>query len=1192
MLKWIGKVLGSSAGATSPAPTAVWLQRLHTYLAPLDRLSGGGLAGEVLAYVRDGDGPQVLSELARLDGVADALHLMQGHACRVGSLGPALYDDMTGVSPTQLLRWARALQAAAAQLRHPRFGIPMADGSHWAEILLMHSVDRRRDPRADVSRICQCIDATLMEATLVEAQLPPTALLTACFGGTHLGFACDYGIYLIKNLPGYSEWVVRHADVLRPLVLAGDMYTKSQVMALMTTLDLAALGALAVPLCEMACGGNREVREQAEPLVRACQGGALAPLSNLARQGKPEQRSHALRLLWAFADQAQDAALRTQVLDLARQDRAASVRSLIDEWQAPEVATPLAVDYDVPVIDWAVRLTAAQLDALEQLCVALNDDDRTAVSLDALTAYLGSADVSVPTAASPVSDYRLAPVIEALAQSQAMTPVLLFKVLVFFDALQAPSGGLGGAAQAGFDALHLTCGQPTLMGLAQLLVASGRDGDVLWRDHCRFSFADVWGDDAVVPYLALHVQGLEHALAHLDDYFSSTVYRAIARVAPLAAPLLERVFAIALGANQVERVQAQRALAQVPGKESWLLAGLASGKADVRLQSAQWLGRVGHEPAVAALEQTLAKEKNDAVRTALLDVLEGLGQPVEQYLDRHQWLAECTRAAAKGVPKDLTWFPWDTLPGLRWADTDEPLPLAAVQGMLAQAVKLKSAEPGASLRRFCSLFAPHEREAFGQFVLQAWLQEDTRPIPAQQAQALADSRAHSTLQYIQRYPQHYQGSPLLGKSHAELVARFLPALLRQPAGSAVASKGLLAVVAACAGAQAAPLALRYLKTFYGTRAHQGKALIAMLGWIDHDSAAQALLSLASRFRTRSFQQEAITHARALAKRKGWAVAQLADRTLPSAGFDEQGVLELSYGERSFTARLLPDFSVELFNGDGKKIAALPEPRQDDDAEEAKASKQHYSGVKKALATIVQQQTARLYDALCTGRDWAFADWQRYLNQHPVMRHLLQRLIWVQVENDQVVAIFRPLDDGSLTDSDDNPLQLGDEARVRLAHESLLSADEVAQWQSHLVDYAVTPLFQQLGKGVYRLPEAPDDPYTLKDFQGHLLDTFALRNRAQKLGYTRGGTEDGGWFYTYEKSFVSLGLAAVIRFTGNPLPETNRTVALLDLTFYRRDQSLDLADVPPILLSECYHDLRLIAAQGTGFDPQWKTRSEY
>jgi len=36
----------------------------------------------------------------------------------------------------------------------------------------------------------------------------------------------------------------------------------------------------------------------------------------------------------------------------------------------------------------------------------------------------------------------------------------------------------------------------------------------------------------------------------------------------------------------------------------------------------------------------------------------------------------------------------------------------------------------------------------------------------------------------------------------------------------------------------------------------------------------------------------------------------------------------------------------------------------------------------------------------------------------------------------------------------------------------------------------------------------------------------------------------------------------------------------------------LARIPKVLLSECYNDLRLIAADGSGYDPQWEKKSEY
>jgi Domain of unknown function (DUF4132) len=215
----------------------------------------------------------------------------------------------------------------------------------------------------------------------------------------------------------------------------------------------------------------------------------------------------------------------------------------------------------------------------------------------------------------------------------------------------------------------------------------------------------------------------------------------------------------------------------------------------------------------------------------------------------------------------------------------------------------------------------------------------------------------------------------------------------------------------------------------------------------------------------------------------------------------------------------------------------------------------------------------------------------------VLRHLAQRLVWAEVLDGKTLRAFRPLEDGTLTDREDNEVHIAADARIQVAHDSLLTAEEVAAWQQHLADYEITPLFQQLGKGVYALPPGLAKAFKITDLEGHVIEAFALRGRALKLGYMRGPTGDGGWFFSYAKRFPTLGLQAVIEFSGNGLPEENRTVALIGAGFEGCDGAatqgrLQLSKVPRTLLSECYNDLRLIAAEGKGFNPDWQKKVEY
>ena len=144
---------------------------------------------------------------------------------------------------------------------------------------------------------------------------------------------------------------------------------------------------------------------------------------------------------------------------------------------------------------------------------------------------------------------------------------------------------------------------------------------------------------------------------------------------------------------------------------------------------------------------------------------------------------------------------------------------------------------------------------------------------------------------------------------------------------------------------------------------------------------------------------------------------------------------------------------------------------------------------------------------------------------------------------------------------------------------------------------MTPLFQQLGKGGFELPDDQVNAQEVDDFKGYLVEAFALRGRAGKLGYTRGQSEDGGWFYTYDKRFPTLGITAQVAFSGNGLPEENRTVALTALSFQRHG-----ARAAPATRCDCRRcrpscspRLERPAAdgrRGPGFDPDWEKKVEY
>jgi hypothetical protein len=138
------------------------------------------------------------------------------------------------------------------------------------------------------------------------------------------------------------------------------------------------------------------------------------------------------------------------------------------------------------------------------------------------------------------------------------------------------------------------------------------------------------------------------------------------------------------------------------------------------------------------------------------------------------------------------------------------------------------------------------------------------------------------------------------------------------------------------------------------------------------------------------------------------------------------------------------------------------------------------------------------------------------------------------------------------------------------------------------------------QAAFTLPAALKDETEITEFLGHIVKAFALRNRLTRLGYTRGAAQDGGWFFDYHKTFPGLGIGAKIEFTGNGMPETDRIVALQRLSFTRKTagdatisrEEIPLRELPPVLLAECWNDIRAAAAEGSGFAIDWEKQSEF
>ena len=279
--------------------------------------------------------------------------------------------------------------------------------------------------------------------------------------------------------------------------------------------------------------------------------------------------------------------------------------------------------------------------------------------------------------------------------------------------------------------------------------------------------------------------------------------------------------------------------------------------------------------------------------------------------------------------------------------------------------------------------------------------------------------------------------------------------------------------------------------------------------IGTDVALMHLNGIAQKVKFKGVKENARQRIQALAESLGLTKEQLADRLVPDLGLDADGTLTLDYGPRSFVVSFDEALKPIVRDGEtGKVRKSLPKPGVKDDEEKAPAAAAAFKQLKKDVRTLAKLQIQRLESAMVTGRRWPGADFEAYVATHPLLGHLVRRLIWGAYDDDgQLVGSFRVAEDGSYADAEDEEMALPD-GSIGVLHPIDADADSLAAWGEVLSDYELLQPFVQLGRPVHRLTKEHrvSKLYALDDTRrvpvGRLLGLFSR-------GWERGEAQDGG-----------------------------------------------------------------------------------
>ena len=1240
-----------NAGHTDPvgrvaadSPAGRYLAQEAALLAPL------GLEERARDWLLDGRDEGVLDEIPKVDGIDGAWHaLFAGES-----------TDGSGEPPETPAAW-----------RHRSIGV-MAEAPGAALVRLGQVLDtasyrswspyRVALPRWFLALVFP-ISGVWIETVSVAGEFQlDAATLARAFEAAREGELRLVGIAFLENVrtvegwrhdlfarvPGIGTLFAAHADHIGALLRDDDPSFVAARLDVLTTSEVDP-APWSERIAELAVASRKNVARAARPIVERSWDAIGPKVRDLAIRGDAGQRLRAVVLMARFDDPD----TRAVLADARDGDRSAKVRDaaaealrMLESDPANEHAGALTPPPRSPLAP-PTRLTASQREALRRVAEVWEHCAKRAAA----------GRRQEPPA---LDDARLEDLVESLERTMPWPlhepSLLAFDVTIRDDGLTLATAVVEACTDPAWTTIqiarlvrHIFATDPQqdfeqwcfLSGplpavlLRALDAAPDRTTDFRDVDEAltwsglprgtllRLVHTRAWGPGwwngipaervwpLVVESLDVVLELFEGEESYLDPG-PGPAFELLRTLPALPAAATTILWPLALGTGKAWRRTAQEVLAADPERPRRVSEALRDGKQDVRAIASRWIGDDLLADAGDALELALDTEKADPVRAEMLTALERLGRDVSRWLDRDGLPKGAKKSLAK-VPANLTWLTDVPLVPVHWADTGEPLDEVVVRGWMVQTARRKAIAPDPLLRRYVAMLRPGDAHALGRHLLDAWIAEDTRP-PSEVSPELLRSWQQNAVTMQRYYP---------GKTPDELVEQWRHEHLSKPAGSAIASKGLFALVAACGGPLLAEPVARFLRTWGGHRTAQCKALLALLAEVDDPHAIQVVLATATRFRTAGIRKEAARLGDAIAASRGWTTDELADRTLPTADFDDDGRQEIVYLRplpegvapddadatadfvtRRFTLSLDDDLAVVVTRDDGKTVKSLPAPRKDEDEASAKAARKTLSACKKAVKQIIELQARRLHEAMCTARTWPASAWRELLAAHPIVGRLCRRLVWNTAAPDGTTTTFRPLDDGTLTTVDDEPLVLDDPMTVTVAHGVVLGDAVATAWRAHLADFEIDPPFEQFPTALVELPEGWETLRRLDVRRGWMTTAFTLRGRATKRGWTRGPIEDAGMFTTWSKPFPSLGLEAVLHFSGSMVPEDEREVAIDALSFERIMEDdeehhgsfgpvfgseLTLGDVPPGLLAECRADLAAFA-EGPGFDPDWERRT--
>ena len=248
---------------------------------------------------------------------------------------------------------------------------------------------------------------------------------------------------------------------------------------------------------------------------------------------------------------------------------------------------------------------------------------------------------------------------------------------------------------------------------------------------------------------------------------------------------------------------------------------------------------------------------------------------------------------------------------------------------------------------------------------------------------------------------------------------------------------------------------------------------------------------------------------------------------------------------------------------------------------------------KKLKNYLSVQRRRLEDIFLRRRQWRYDVWEKYYQNHPLVRHLSNRLIWQFTHDEKkIAAIFF---EGQWKSIDGQNIDwIEAQTTVELWHPFHTAAPVVLEWRNWLEAHEIQQPFKQAFREIYLLTDAERNTQNYSNrFAAHIL----RQHQFAALCKTR------NWQYKLKGQWANDSIPTIaipawkmtaefwveIDWEGEATERGAFQLVFTDqVRFYENDEQLEMDEVPAIVFSEIMRDVDLfVGVTSIGNDPSWE-----